>query len=483
MHLGIDLGTSSVKVCLMDDQGQLGPVVRRDYPVDSPAPGAAESDPEQWWEATRSAVRELMAGSREKPRSVGLSGQMHGVVLTHQDGSAVRPAILWADSRSGQTLDRFRSLSETMLARLANPLVAGMTGPSLLWLGCHDPDAVGAARWALQPKDWLRARLTGDFASEPTDASATLLWDTSLDAWDLGVVTALGIPPDLLAPVRESLTPAGYLSGVAAAALGLEPGLPVAHGSGDCAAALLGAGLNDPGTAQLTLGTGGQMIRVMADGEQSSPTTHYYRAAPSGSWYAMAAALNVGLALQWVTQILGVTWSDLYATAMKTSRSDGPYFLPHLSGERTPYLTSQMRGAWTNLDLSVDRETMMHAALEGVAFSVRDAAEQLAGETEPTIRLAGGGSTSPEWRQMLCDVLGRPLAPVEAADASVRGAALSGAIATGSLTTADAFGALAPVAREATSPTPAARHYEERFATYRELARESARSAAPGPTD
>lgn len=477
VHLGIDLGTSSVKASLVDRNGRLGPVVRREYAVACPAPGAAETDPEAWWDAMVGAVRELLGGAEPPPvASIGLSGQMHGLVLSDADGGAVRPAVLWADSRSGEVLHRYAALPADARRRLDNPVVAGMAGPSLLWLQRHEPQAVAATRWALQPKDWLRARLTGVVATEPTDASATLLWDTTTDGWDLAVVEALGIPAALLPPVSETLTTAGGLTSAAGNALGLPSGTPVGHGAGDCAAALAGTGLGSVGTVQLTLGTGGQVIRLLADGEQTDPAIHRYRAAPRGCWYAMAATLNVGLALQWVARVLGVSWAELYAAAEHPAREDGPFFLPHLSGERTPYLSSRMRGSWTDLDLRCDRDTLLRSALEGVAFCVRDATEHLGGD-DGVVRLAGGGSTVPAWQQLVCDVLGRPLAPVEATDASVRGAALLGAAAVEAIAPEQLFGTLAPPLQPPTQPSPNREHYDRRFASYRERARESAERA------
>lgn len=477
VHLGIDLGTSSVKASFVDGGGRLGPVVRREYPVACPTPGAAETDPMAWWDAVVDAVRDLLevVDTPDAVASIGLSGQMHGLVLTDAEGNAIRPAVLWADSRSGEVLDRYAALPADARRRLNNPVVAGMAGPSLLWLQRHEPQALAKAHWALQPKDWLRARLTGVIATEPTDASATLLWACTTDNWDLAVNEALGLPTSLLPPVSETLTVAGGLTSAAASALRLPSGIPVGHGAGDCAAALVGTGLGATGTVQLTLGTGGQVIRLLDDGEQTGAAIHRYRAAPHGSWYAMAATLNVGLALQWVVRVLGASWAELYAAAGQPARPDEPFFLPHVSGERTPYLSSRMRGAWTDLTLHCDREALLRSTLEGVAFSVRDATEHLGGGG--VVRLAGGGSTVPAWRQLISDVLGRPLAPVEATDASVRGAALLGAAAVGAITPTDIFGTLAPALQQATEPGPERDLHDQRFAIYRRLARESAERA------
>lgn len=477
VHLGIDLGTSAVKVSTVDDAGRLGPVARREYAVRCPAPGAAETDPEAWWEATVGAVREAVdAAGSTSVASIGLSGQMHGLVLTDAAGAAVRPAVLWADSRSGEVLDRYAALPAEALRRLANPLVAGMAGPSLLWLQRHEPTSVAAARWALQPKDWLRARLTGTVATEPTDASATLLWDCSSDAWDREVIEALGVPTSLLPPPSETLTVAGGLTRDAATALGLPSGIPVGYGAGDCAASLAGTGLGRIGEVQLTLGTGGQAIRLLADGEPTDPVAHRYRAAPRDSWYAMTATLNVGLALQWVVGVLGASWAELYAAADQPIRPDGPLFLPQLSGERTPYLSSRMRGNWIDLDLHCDRATLLRSALEGVAFSVREATEYLGGDST-AIRIAGGGSTAPAWQQLVCDVLGRPLVPVEATDASVRGAALLGAVAVGAIDSEELFTSLAPALQPAIEPSGDRDQHDQRFERYQEQARAAAERA------
>jgi xylulokinase len=440
--LGIDLGTSSVKAMLLDPgDGSVLAQADAPYPVDRPHLGWAETDPDQWWDAVRQTVAAVTATAADRTvAGIGLSGQMHGVVLCDADGSPTRPAVLWADSRAEAELDLYRSLPADGRARLANPLSPGMAGPILAWLHRHEPQAVSRARHALQPKDWIRARLTGQFAAEPSDASGTLLYDVLTEGWSEPVVTALGLRRDLLPPILASADAvAGRLTEAAAAMLGLLPGVPVAAGAADTAAAMLGAGLVEPGVLQLTIGTGVQIVTPVRPptAEQlqqvGSPVTHLYRSAVTDGWYAMAAGMTGGQTLDWVRRVLGAEWAELYAAADRPPEPDDPIFLPHLVGERTPYLDTTMRGAWTALSPRHDRTTLLHAALEGVAFAVADELDALPGVPAAgrELRLAGGGTTSPGWRQLLADVLDARLHAVEVPGASARGAALLGARAGG----------------------------------------------------
>jgi len=435
-HVGIDLGTSSVKVTLQSRQGEPVSLAEAGYAVHHPSPGWAESDPMDWWKAVTAAVREAVAGAPQaRPVSIGLSGQMHGVVATRADGAPARNGILWADSRAQEELATYRSLPDDTRMRLANPVSPGMAGPILGWLARHESDVVDRMRWALQPKDWVRLQLTGQAHTEPSDASATLLYDLLGGTWALDVVKELGLDPDILPTVLPSSgSPAGELTESAASLLGLPAGIPVAAGAGDTAAAALGSGLVAPGTAQLTVGTGIQIVTPSDEPPATSdPVTHYYRAATDTGHYRMAAALNGGLALTWVCETLNASWADLYATAQWSPRADDPLFLPHLNGERTPYMDSSMRGAWTGLAPQHTRADLLRSALEGVAFATAEALQALFphGTAVDHLRLAGGGTAAPAWRQMLADVLDVELRAVAVSGASGRGAALLGARAAG----------------------------------------------------
>lgn len=461
--LGIDLGTSSAKVVLATPRGDLLAQSTRGYPVARPHPGWAETDPGQWWTAIVDAVHEV---TRARPdatvRGIGFSGQMHGVVLADQAGQPVRPAVLWEDARAEAELDLYRRLDPVPARRLANPLSPGMAGPVLAWLHRHEPEVTARAAVAVQPKDWVRGRLTGRWNAEPSDASATLLYDVLGQSWDLEIASALGISAHLLAPILDSAaTRAGSLQTSAAAELGLEPGLPVAAGAADTAAAALGSGLIDPGVVQLTIGTGVQIVtpapQPAADSLRApqDTVTHLYRSATAHGWYAMAAGLTGGVTLGWVRGVLAADWPELYGAAEHSCRADDPIFLPHVAGERTPYLDTSLRAAWTGLEARHERGTLLYAALEGVAFAVADGFDALCaavGGRPRTVWLAGGGTTSPAWRQLLADVLQMELHAVAVPGASARGAALLAAQAAGLLSDAELAEVTTPVTRLAAAP-------------------------------
>jgi xylulokinase len=482
MFLGLDLGTGSVKALLLDEGGGVLGEGSVSYRVRSPQPGWAESSPDEWWEATVEAARTAVGSRGDRVEAIGLSGQMHGVVLADARGRPLRPAVLWADTRSVEELSRYRALEARAREKLANPPAVGMAGPSLMWLRDHEPAAYSSARWALQPKDWIRLNLTGEASAEPSDASATLLYDLASDDWAYPVIEALGLRADLLAPLVASSSIAGTLRDEVARSMGLRAGLPIAAGAADTAAAMLGGGLSLPGPVQLTVGTGGQIVAPREFPEPDSRgRTHLYRAAnaePPALWYSMAAIQNAGLALEWARKILGASWEEVYQEAFAVPPgAEGAHFLPYLSGERTPRFDPAARGAWTGLGLGHGRGHLLRAALEGVAFALREGLEALESIGVPVeeLRLAGGGaggSSGEPWRQLLADVLGRPLRllPDEITPvASARGAALLAGLASGAYDTPEDILALAPELGRSVEPGEDAPAYDEAYARYREL--------------
>lgn len=429
--LGVDLGTSGVKALVTGVD--LAPLGEADaaYPVDSPGPGRAEADPALWWDATVRAVRAaLRRAGAPRVVAVGVDGQMHGLVLTGADGAPVRPALLWADQRAAAELGRWRALPEAERARLANPLTPGMAGPLLAWTARCEPEALARARWALAPKDWLRMRMTAVAATDPSDASATLLWDIPADTWSAPAVEAACIDPAVLPPLAASGGPVARLTADASAGLGLPPGIPVATGAGDTPAALLATGLSK-GQAQLTVGSGAQIVALTGDAS-AVPGAHVYRTAEDTGWYRMAAVQNAGIALDWVRGLVGADWDELYAAAERgRPGADGVVFVPRLTGERSPVLAPEATGALSGLRLATDRGAVLRAALEGVAFSLRHAATALPGGLPPVVRLAGGGARSRAFRALLADVLGVELRPISMRSASAFGAALLAGRAAG----------------------------------------------------
>jgi xylulokinase len=474
--LGLDLGTSSAKAVVVDTGGKVLSQASAGYAVTSAMAGYAESEPAHWWDAVTACTREAVQAAGTQPAAIGLSGQMHGLVLTSRAGGALRPALLWPDSRAVGALRAYQLLGSRALARLANPLAPGMAGPLLVWVAENEPRTYADARWALQPKDWLRGRLTGEFHAEPSDASATLLYDLIGDRWDLEVVSALGLDASLLAPVLPSAGAlAGHLTADAATELGLPAGIPVAAGAGDTAAAALGSGIAASGieNVQLTVGTGGQVIRPLtAPVSRADSGINLYRSATPDGWYHMGATISAGLSLNWVREIMNATWEELYASAdLPSQPGRDPIFVPHLAGERTPYCDPALRGSWTGLSLADDRVSLLRSALEGTAFAIRDALDALLGEYRPPyLRLAGGGTLAAGWRQLLADVLGLPLYAVDVPATSGRGAALLGAVAAGLLSFDDIQGPLAPPADLVAEPDPAMTAcHAERQARFRRI--------------
>jgi xylulokinase len=433
--LGLDLGTSQVKALLCDAAGPgTGRVLGRGvagYQVSCPAPGWAETDPGQWWQAVGTAVRSALGPAGAEVVAAAAVGQMHGLVLYSERSGVLRPAITWLDRRAEAEVADYQRLPPDLRARLGNAPSAGMAGPILLWLARHEPGAYRRAGWMLQPKDWLRIRLTGEPGTDPTDASGTLLYDLGRGGWATDVVEALGLRAGLLPPIREPAAVAGALRPDAAGHLGLPPGLPVAVGASDTAASLLAADL-PAGWGLLTLGTGGQWIVPTSDISLNA-RTNLFRAVDGGA-FRLAGAQNVGVTLDWVRRTLSASWEDLYGTAARPWRPDTPVFLPYLAGERWDRRGSG--GAWTGLTLAHQRDDLLRAALEGVAFGLRGQLDDLraAGGAPARVMLAGGGSRVPAWRQLLADALAVPLHPAadpETGWLTARGAARLAAQAAG----------------------------------------------------
>lgn len=473
MFLGIDLGTSSLKALVLDVDGTIIGSAQASYPMATPQPGWAEASPEDWWCAAGSAVREATGQHADAIAAVGLSGQMHGVVLASDDGQALRPAILWADARSWRELDAYSELSSVMRRQLGNPPATGMAGPTLLWLRQHERSLYRRAQWALQPKDWLRLRLIQEAATDPSDASATLLYDVATDYWARDVIEQLDLRLDFLAPIRESVEICGVLTPESARHLGLRPNLPVVGGAADTAAAALAGGLLDPGPVQITIGTGAQVVapreRLVID---ATGRTHLYRAAAPDRWYAMAAMQNAGIALEWVRATLEVSWQEFYAEAFAVpAGAEGLFFLPYLTGERTPYFDPSAKGGWIGLRLGHGRGHLLRAALEGVAFSVRQGLEALLATGVPAtqLRLAGGGSFDPRWRQLLADVMDQPLYATPTTAVSALGAALLAGVGFGAWPDADGVASLAAPPVRVAVPADDGPIYADAYERFRRL--------------
>lgn len=444
MYVGIDLGTSGVKVAAVDADGRLVAKATASYSLDTPHPGWAEQDPERLWDATVEAIRRLAGDVHaSQVQAIGLSGQMHTLVLLDESGRPTRPAISWADTRTEAQVRRFqeRVPRETLVDVLGNPPATGFTAPSLMWVKEHDAPAYRAATKVCLAKDYVRLRLTGAWATDPSDASATLLFDTFRRAWSDEVLDALELDGALLPPVRESGAVAGELLPEAAASLGLPRGTPVMTGAGDQAAAATGCGLVDPGPMLVTLGSGGQVFTPLASPKADTELrVHLFCHAAPDRWHLQGAVQNVGVALDWVRRTLDWTWEQLYGRAAEVpAGAEGVTFLPYLTGERTPYMDPRARAAWSGLELSHGPAHMARAAIEGAAYSVADAVVACieAGGEPNEIALTGGGAEHTLPRQILADVLDRPLRRAQVQDASAMGAAVLAGAPTPSFRSAE----------------------------------------------
>jgi xylulokinase len=481
LFLGVDLGTSALKLLALAANGEAVGAVEVPLALDSPQPGWAEQSPTAWWDALVAGCRELWAQGTVRPDaivSIGLTGQMHGLVLLDRTGAALRPCLTWADARGGAEVADLeaRVPAAQILAISGNRMAGSFTAAKLRWVQAHEPELYRAATMLLLPKDYLRLQLTGVRATDVSDATGTGLAALVARDWSADLVTGFGFRPDLLPPVVESTAQTGAITAEAAAATGLRAGTPVVAGGGDAPCGALAAGLlGDAATAhigQLSIGTSAQVLGVTAtpllDSEGLINQGAYV---VPGRWYGMGAILAGGVALRWLRGLLTPPGVPVPSYAVLTAEAAGVppgagglLFLPYLLGERTPHHDPQARGVFFGLRLDHGRGHLVRATLEGVAFALRDAlaACESAGFRLPDLRLVGGAVRGPLWATILAGVLGRPLTLSLAHGAAAGSALLAGA----------GVGVYIPPAPPSL-PTVATRqdisHYDTLYAQYRRL--------------
>jgi xylulokinase len=446
--LGVDLGTSSVKALVVDAQGQVLGSGSAEYPILHPRPGYAEQEPEVWWRATGAAVRQALLHAGESCRidAIGLSGQMHGTVLLDKNQRLVMAAVIWPDQRSARQVEEITQHigAERLIDLTGSPVATGFQAATLAWLRQERADLWARIRHILLPKDYLRWRMTGEMATDPSDAAGALLLNVRGRTWAQPLLDLLSIEPLWLPTVQPSATVAGELTAAGAEMLGLRAGLPVVTGAADTACSMLGAGVVQPGQLLLTLSTGGQLAapaasptvdlrgRIHTFCSALAPGSALEPAPDWAGWYQMGAILAAGLALRWLRdQVFGWQEADAYERMMALAAqvpagAQGLLFLPYLVGERTPHMNPHARAQWSGLTLQHGQAELIRAVVEGVTLACYDAYAVLAevGAQAERIVLAGGGARSPLWRQIVADVFGAPVQPLASADQSALGAAL-----------------------------------------------------------
>ena len=480
--LGIDVSTTGSKALLVDEQGVVVASASAPHTLQSPKPLWSEQNPQEWWQAVSTTIRSVIQQSGldgESVAAVGLTGQMHGLVLLDAAGQVLRPAILWNDQRTQSQCDEIhrRIGREKFIQITGNVALTGFTAPKILWVQQNEPEVYARAHHVLLPKDYIRYQLTGAYAMDKADGSGTVLFNLQQRTWSAEILAALDIPFTWMPPTFEGPQCTGLVTSAAAEATGLKSGTPVMAGGGDQAAGAVGVGAVEPGVVGLVVGTSGVVFASTPSALiEPEGRLHAFCHAVPGLWHFMGVMLSAAGSLQWYRDTLapGVGFDDLSREAGPVSAgSDGLLFLPYLSGERTPYPDPQARAAWVGLTLRHGRGHMTRALMEGVAFGLKDSfnliREAGLGEIRQ-VRASGGGTKSALWRQIMASVLEAELVTVNTSEGAAFGAALLAGV--GARTWADVPAACAAVVKitGSTRPDPAqVEAYRKAYQLYRDL--------------
>lgn len=444
--LGLDLGTSGVKAILVNEQGEVERSATTPLDLSTPRPGWAEQDPDAWWAAAVESIGAVLVdGAAARVAGVGISGQMHSSVFLNGAGEVIRPALLWCD---GRTTEECREITvrvggeERLRDQASNPALEGFTLPKVLWLRNHEPESFARLATVLLPKDYLRYRLTGVLATEPSDASATLMYDTASLRWSQEILKAVDLPESIVPDVGGSAEILGRVTAEAAALTGLPAGTPVVGGGADNACGAAGVGVVAPGEAVASWGTSGTVLAPTGEPKVDPLLrVHTFCHVVPGTWYLMGVVLAAGGAFAWyrdelARELAGNQNADLRLNeeaATVAPGADGLTFLPYLQGERTPHRDASARGAFVGLSLAHSRAHLTRAVLEGICFALRDSVSILQGLELPLahLLLTGGGARSPFIRQLQADVYGLPVGTVNREEGPAYGAALLAGVGAG----------------------------------------------------
>jgi xylulokinase len=451
--LGIDIGTSGTKTLICDEKGKVLATAMAEHTISSPKPGWSEQDPQQWWAATISATKAVMKKAQLKAADIGgigLSGQMHGSVFLGDNEKPLRPALLWNDQRTTAQCAEITNRAggrEALIELVANPALTGFTAPKILWVREHEPKIYDKTKHILLPKDYIRYLMTGEYATEVSDASGTLLLDVVNRTWSDRLLGLLEIDKALLPRLHESFEVTGLLSEQAARSLGLAEGTPIVGGAGDQAAGAVGNGIVDAGIVSATLGTSG-VIFAHSDAPTLDPAgrVHTMCHAVPGKWCVFGCMLSAGGSFQWFRNTNGAMEvaaakkqkTDPYELLINEAAtaplgSEGLFFLPYLTGERCPHPDPNARGGWIGLTSRTTRAMMIRSLIEGVTFGMRDMLEIMRQMKIPVsqVRASGGGARSEFWRTLQADIYQSPLVITNAAEGPAYGVALLAGVGTG----------------------------------------------------
>ena len=481
IFLGLDVSTTGAKALLIDGKGGVVATATTPLKVSTPHPLWSEQDPHHWWIGIAESIRQVLEQAKvsgSDVAAIGLTGQMHGLVLLDEHGEVLRPAILWNDQRTGSQCDDMRARlgREHLIQITGNDALTGFTAPKILWVQQNEPEVFSRVQHILLPKDYIRYRLTGDFAMDKAGGSGTILFDLRTRDWSPEVLAALEIPAKWLPPTFEGPARTGVISSLAAAETGLLQGTPVVGGGGDQATQAVGVGAVRPGIIALTLGTSGVVFATTQSPlVEPEGRLHAFCHAVPGRWHLMGVMLSAAGSLQWYRDTLapGTSFDSLVKEAADIKAgSEGLFFLPYLTGERTPYPDPLARGAWVGLTVRHTRAHMTRAVLEGVAFGIKDSFRLISqaglGSIEQ-VRISGGGAKSELWRQIMADVLGVELVTVNTTEGAAFGAALLAAVGAGLYESVPAACEAAIQITGQNSPSEATTAYQEYYPRYRAL--------------
>ncbi len=487
--LGIDIGTSGTKVIAIDETGKLVASASAEYELSTPKPLWAEQRADDWWDAVCACCRQITTQiPAEEIAGVGLSGQMHGLVSLDARGEVLRPAILWCDQRTQAQCDWITDTvgKELLVAETANPVLTGFTAPKIIWVRDNEPQILDKAVMHLLPKDYVRFKLTGEFATEVSDASGTSLLNVPKRRWSKAVCDKIGVPLEHLPKVYESWEVSGKVDKLGAAATGLKEGTPVVGGGGDQAAGAVGNGIVQSGIISVTTGTSG-VVFAFADAPTVDPElrVHTFCHAVPNKWHVMGVMLSAGGSLRWYRDTLALSEKAVAAhmdadpyelitreAATVAPGSEGLLFLPYLTGERTPHPDPHARGAFVGLTVRHTKAHMARAVLEGVSFGLRDSLEILKSMSVSigNVRVSGGGAKSEIWRQIQADIFGFPLSTITIDEGPALGVALLAGVGAGIYSSVEeACSAVVKVARGASVIEENARIYDRYYDVYRSL--------------